>query len=296
MSRSLSPWQADLLLLLGAFFWGTTFVPQRLAADNLEPFAYNAARFALGALVVLPLALRRMPTRGGEWRIGLLTGLALAAASAFQQAGMEFTTAANGGFITGFYVVLVPIAALALRITRRTEPGVWWGALLALVGMYFISVPPGGIGGVNRGDVLVLTGAFCWTAQILLLDHFSPGRNPFLLSCVQNAACAAGSLIISLGFETTTAAGLAASWWHILYAGVLSAGVAFTLQVVAQRDSPPAHAAVIMSLEAVFAALAGALCLGETFTLRGGLGAALMLAGMLAAQAHLFRRKPAPAA
>ena len=293
MSPTLPPWQANLLLLLGAVLWGTTFVPQRMAAEHLGPFAFNAARFALGALVVLPLAWMRRPSRGGEMRVGWHTGLALMAASAFQQAGMAHTTAGNGGFITGLYVVFVPFVARAFG--KRTGGAVWAGAALALAGLYFLSIPAEGMAGINRGDVMILAGSACWTWQIMTLDRNSPGRDPFKISCWQNAFCAGTSLIVSLFIETTSSSALRATWFPILYAGVLSAGVAFTLQVIAQRSAPPASAAVIMSLEAVFAALAGMWFLHEVMTPRAWMGAALMLAGMLLAQADAFTRKNPPA-
>ena len=297
MSPTLPPWQANLLLLLGAVLWGTTFVPQRMAAEHLGPFAFNAARFALGALVVLPLALVKRPSIGGEMRVGWWTGLALMTASAFQQAGLSgesHTTAGNAGFITGMYVVFVPFVARAFG--KKTGGSIWAGAFLALVGLYFLSIPEEGMAGVNRGDLLILAGSACWTWQIMTLDRNSPGRDPFKISCWQNAFCAATSLVVSLVVETTHSSSLHAAWYPILYAGVLSAGVAFTLQVIAQRSAPPASAAVIMSLEAVFAALAGMWFLSEVMTPRAWMGAALMLGGMLLAQGEAFARKTRPPA
>jgi drug/metabolite transporter (DMT)-like permease len=284
-------WRSNLLLLIGAALWGSTFVPQRLAAEFLGPFSYNAARFALGALVVLPFALARRPSRGGEGFAGVATGLALAAAATLQQAGMAYTTAGKAGFVTGLYVAIVPVFALAFG--RRSSGLVWLGVLLCVIGLHALCVPPEGFPAVNRGDWLVLGSAFCWAVQILLLDHLSPGRDPFRISCIQNAVCALASLLCALAWESSTLADWRAAAGYILYAGIFSAGIAFTLQVVAQRHSPPGHVAVLMSLEAVFAALVGWAWLDERLDGRAAFGAALLLGGTLLAQADALRvQKP----
>ena len=212
---------------------------------------------------------------------GLLVGLFLFAAATLQQAGIVFTTAGKAGFITSLYVVIVPLLGVALgqRIPRAT----WLGALLAAVGLYFLTMRPGELR-MAPGDLLVLVGALLWAVHMLLLGRLSPGRDPVRLAFVQFITCAALSGLAALLFETTTAAGLRAALLPILYTGVLSVGVGYTLQVAGQRHAPPADTAIILSLEAVFAVLAGWLLLGEQLTARALLGCGLMLAGILISQ------------
>ena len=214
-------------------------------------------------------------------RGGLLVGAVLFAAATLQQAGIMFTTAGKAGFITSLYVVIVPLLGLALghRIARAT----WVGALLAAVGLYFLSLRPGDLR-MAPGDLLVLIGAVLWAVHMLLLGRLSPGCDPARLAFVQFMTCAALSGLAALLFETTTADGLRGALPAILYTGVLSVGVGYTLQVAGQRHAPPADTAIILSLEAVFAVLAGWLLLGEQLTARALLGCGLMLVGILISQ------------
>jgi len=309
--------RADLLLLLTALIWGFAFVGQRTGMAHVGPLAFNATRFAIGALVLLPLILSSRRSAYPQMRpasaaspsaseaadsatrhsppatrplprppapllpAGLLVGLFLFAAATLQQAGIVFTTAGKAGFITSLYVVIVPLLGVALgqRIPRAT----WLGALLAAVGLYFLTMRPGELR-MAPGDLLVLVGALLWAVHMLLLGRLSPGRDPVRLAFVQFITCAALSGLAALLFETTTAAGLRAALLPILYTGVLSVGVGYTLQVAGQRHAPPADTAIILSLEAVFAVLAGWLLLGEQLTARALLGCGLMLAGILISQ------------
>ena len=212
---------------------------------------------------------------------GLLAGLVLFAGASLQQVGIVYTTAGKAGFVTGLYVVIVPL--LGLLWGQRTPGMTWAGAVLAAVGLYLLTVTDGFT--LAEGDGLVLVGAFFWAAHVLLIGRLS-GRyvEPVLLACLQFSVCAVLSLIVALATEPVTLQGLEAAALPILYGGLLSVGVAYTLQVVAQRDAPPAHAAIILSLETVFAVLAGWLWLNETLTERGLFGCGLMFAGMLLSQ------------
>ena len=292
--------RSDLLLLLGAAIWGLAFVGQRVGMAHLGPFTFNAVRFALGGLVLVPIMLlarkRRPPAAddsplpGRPWSIvgrpssavpgGLATGVVLFAGSTFQQVGIVYTTAGKAGFVTSLYVLLVPLLGLALG--RRAPAATWLGALLAAAGLYFLTMQ--GAFRMELGDLLVLVGAFMWAVHVLLVGHISPGRNPILLAFVQFMTCAALSAAVALLVETATAADLRAAAGAILYTGILSVGVGYTLQVAGQRHAPPADAALLMSMESVFAVLGGWLLLGEQLAARALLGCGLMLAGIVVAQ------------
>lgn len=288
--------RTDLLLLLTAFIWGFAFVAQRVGMEHVGPFTFNAVRFALGGLTLLPVALflRRKgwaqagPTRPLIWA-GPLVGLVLFGGASLQQAGIVTTTAGNAGFITGLYVILVPLSGLLWG--QRAGAGAWVGALLAVAGLYLLSVTEALT--IQSGDLLVLLGAFFWTAHVQLIGWLTRRVDALLLSVVQFLVCAVLSLAVALGSESIQAQGLAGAAPAILYGGLLSVAVAYTLQVVAQRTARPSHAAILLSLESAFAALGGWLMLGEQLTPRALLGCALMLAGMLLSQ--LLRKPEAPA-
>ena len=197
-----------------------------------------------------------------------------------QQAGLVWTTAGKAGFVTGLYVVLVPLAGLLWG--QRPGWSRWLGAALAAAGLFLLSVTRSFT--LERGDLLVLVGALFWTAHVHVLGWLSPRTRVVALSCVQFAVCSVLSGIVTLFTERVTVAALQAAAVPILYGGLVSVGVAYTLQVVAQRHAPPAHAAILLSLETVFAALGGWLVLGERLSPRGLAGCALMLAGMLCSQ------------
>jgi drug/metabolite transporter (DMT)-like permease len=291
--------KAEMLLLLAAIIWGFAFVAQRVGMDHVGPFTYNGVRFMLGALSLLPLLWlgRRSaaPISPGDWRPilggGLLAGLILFAGASLQQVGIVYTTAGKAGFITGLYVVIVPL--LGLLWGHRTPWSTWIGAALALAGLYLLTLTDDLT--LAEGDGLVLFGAVFWAAHVLVIGWLS-GRHiePVLLACLQFVVCAVLSLATAAATETVTLAGLWGGAMPILYGGLLSVGVAYTLQVVAQRDAPPAHAAIILSLETVFAALGGWLLLDEILSGRGLLGCALMFAGMLLSQLGLGRAAPPP--
>lgn len=293
----------DALLLLTAAIWGFAFVAQRAGMQHVGPLWFTAVRFALGAVSLLPLVLLRRrvrpraeggiapadrPARFNPIAAGLLAGIVLFGGAILQQAGMVWTSAGKAGFITGLYVVLVPLVGLVSG--ERAGWARWAAALLAAAGLFFLSVARTFT--LERGDLLVLAGALFWTAHVRLLGWLSPRTDPVALSCVQFAVCSLASGIAGLLLEPVSMAALAAAAMPILYGGLLSVGVAYTLQVVAQRRAPPAHAAVLLSLETVFAALGGALVLGERLGPRGLLGCGLMFAGMLLSQLPLFLGEP----
>ncbi len=276
--------RADLLMLLIALIWGTTFIAQRMSIDSVGPFFYSASRFLLGALVLLPLAYFRGKGENGPsknlWRDGALLGLIIAVGINLQQVGLQFTTIANAGFITGLYVVIVPIIGLFLR--HKMHTATWLGVFLAVLGMYFLSVQ--GDFTVLKGDWFQLIGAIAWSAHVLLLSVLSQRHDPIRLSIVQFFVCGVVCLLLSMIFENTSDQNIVQAVPAILYGGLLSVGLGYTLQVFAQRNAIPPHAAIIFSMESVFAALAAWLILGETISIRAILGCVLMLTGMLIAQ------------
>jgi drug/metabolite transporter (DMT)-like permease len=289
--------RSDLLLVLAAAIWGLAFVAQRLGMEHTGPLTFNGVRFALGAAALWPLAWRRgavdrsiaegpidggthAATRRRTVRRGVALGLVLFGGATLQQAGLVYTTAGKAGFITGLYVVLVPL--LGLGFGARTRNATWLAAGLAAAGLYLLTIT--GRLRMEPGDLLVLGGAVFWAVHVLLIGRWAPSTDPIRLASLQFAVCAAASLVGAFLLEDPAWSQLRGALWPILYAGLLSTGVAYTLQVVAQRHAPPAHAAIILSLEAVFAVLGGATVLGERLTTRGWAGCGLMLGGMILSQ------------
>jgi drug/metabolite transporter (DMT)-like permease len=297
--------RADLLLLLAAILWGGAFVAQRVGMQYVQPLTFNGVRFALGAAVLVPIiAIRSLRGRAGEDHAsehstadrgysclfgGIVAGLVMFAAVSLQQFGVVYTTAGKAGFITGLYVGLVPI--LGLLVGQRTRAATWVGAGLSVVGLYFLSV----IGPleVNRGDGLVMICAVVWAIHVVLIGKLAPRVDPLKLGLVQFATVAVISLIGAACTETITPQGLRAAAGAIAYGGLVSVGIAFTLQLVGQRHAPAAHAAILLGLEAVFSAIAAYFVLAETLDSWELFGAALMFAGMLVSQINrLWARSP----
>ena len=254
--------RADLLMLITAMIWGSVFVAQQLGMENIGPFLYSGLRFVLASLVLIPVIIliqrrsqqpRSAPSRGLLLG-GAIMGLALAIGINLQQVGLMFTTVTNSGFITGLYVIVVPL--LGLFIGQKSSLGIWLGASLAVVGMFLLSVGEGFT--VASGDWLQLAGAFVWGVHVLLVGFFASRHDPLRLAFIQFATCAAISLLLALVFETATLDGIIKAGPAILYGGLFGVAVGFTLQVVAQQHAIASHAAIILSLEAVFAAIAGA--------------------------------------
>ncbi len=288
--------KSDVLLLVTATIWGFAFVAQRAGMEFVGPFTFNAIRFALGALALVPFVWfgrkrphpSRVPTFSRPFLFGTaLAGTILFLGSTFQQTGIVYTTAGKAGFITGLYVILVPILGLALG--HKTDLKTWAGALLAVGGLYFLSVR--GNFKIQTGDLLVLVSAFFWASHVLVIDNLSPKFDTLRLALLQFLVCSILSLVAALWVEEIMWVKIVQAAVPILYAGVLSVGIAYTLQVVAQKNAHPSHAAIIMSLESVFAAVGGWLVLGEKLSPRESLGCLLMFTGMILSQLQWPGRK-----
>ncbi|WP_031482371.1 DMT family transporter [Maridesulfovibrio frigidus] len=283
--------KADVLLLITAMIWGAAFVAQRVGMDYVGPFTFNAVRFALGAFALLPLIYRLDSEKKKDgtykkldmnqfFKGSIIAGSALFLGSTLQQWGLVYTTAGNAGFITGMYVVFVPIMGLFFK--QKTGLPTWVGVVLAVVGMYLLSVNEGF--NIAFGDLLVLISAFFWAGHVIVISLISSRIDPIKFASGQFVVCSIFSFIGVFMVEEVTLSGIYAGAIPILYGGLMSVGVAYTLQVIAQQDAKPAHAAIILSLESVFAAVAGWLLLGETLTIQGLFGCGLMLCGMLVSQ------------
>ena len=289
--------KADGLLLLAAVIWGFAFVAQRLGMDHMGPFTFNGVRFLLGSVSILPLLVSRhwgqksvpyvkaaSPSSLETIRWGVVVGVFLYGGASLQQVGLVYTTAGKAGFITGLYVVFVPLLGLFWGV--RPDPGTWVGAALAAAGLYLLSVTESFT--ISPGDLLVLTGALFWACHVLLIGWLTRRHKALLISLVQFLTCAILSLITAIMTESITLESIKKTSIPLFYGGFISVGIAYTLQVVAQRHAPPAHAAILLSLESFFAAVGGWLILGETLSFRAMTGCALMMAAMLAAQLQLF--------
>ena len=287
MIRSEKSFQASLLLLITAVIWGGGFVAQRLAMQQLGPFLFNGFRFSLGALTLAPVLLlrkRQARTVPVAWQktipVGVTAGLFLFFGATFQQLGLVYTTAGKAGFITGLYVIIVPI--LGMFWGDRAPLGTWVGALLAVGGLYFLSVSPGFQ--IAPGDGYELLGAFFWAGHVQWIAKYSPRMDPFQISFVQ--AIFTSLLSFGTGFllETYDPAALMSAFWLIVYGGVVSIGIAYTMQVIGQQVAKPTPAAILLSMESVFAAFLGWFFLREALTPRVLAGCGLMLAGMILSQ------------
>lgn len=288
---------ADALLLTTSIVWGVTFVVQK-DIGGLPPLAFVAARFAISAAVVAPLALiegRRAgsPPAPRSWRLAVLIGVLLFLGASLQQVGLATTSATNGGFLTACYVVLTPFVVWALSRARPRKIVLAAGAV-SFIGAGLLAAGGGPATPPTIGDALVLIADFAWATGIALTPVFlMRTERPLALALSQYAVCAALGAIGSLLFERAETSDFLAAAPAILFAGVVSGAVGYTLQIVAQRYTPPAEAALILSMESVFAALAGALVLGERLTLMGAVGCGLILFGAVAAEVTpLARRNP----
>lgn len=277
---------SDLLLLLTAIIWGFAFVAQRAGMEFTGPFTFNACRFLLGGIVLIPVAIMQKPKRFTKHQLeasvkgGVIAGILLFGGASLQQIGIIYTTAGNAGFITGFYVVLVPVFGLLFK--QKTRLNVWLGAIVALVGMYFLSVTADFK--ISKGDIYVLIGAFIWAFHVLIIGKYAPIANAIIIAVIQFMICGILSFIFALYAEPLIWDGILKAGIPILYGGLMSVALAFTLQVVAQKNAHPSLAAIILSTEALFAVVGGWLILNESMTFRGIIGCSLMLAGMILAQ------------
>lgn len=288
--------RSNILLLLTAAIWGFAFVAQKVGAMYVGGFTFNGIRFALGSISLIPLLLYFSKKEKAENRVssitsaipgGLLAGIVLFLGATFQQIGLAHTTAGKAAFITGLYIVLVPLFGILLK--HRVHITVWYGAILAVIGLYLLSVTEGF--SISKGDFLQLVGSIFWACHILIIDHFTKKEDPLKLSFVQFVTCSSLSIFVALIYEKITIEGLTQALIPILYGGFLSVGIAYTLQVVAQKHAKPSHAALILSMESVFATIGGLLLLNEQMGVRGYAGCALMLAGILLSQLQNIRGK-----
>ena len=287
--------KADILLFITAAIWGFAFVAQRTGMEHVGPFLFNGVRFALGGTSLLPFYFYQKNKKSDNTKIsdkkGLLIGATLAGilmttGASFQQIGVKYTTAGNAGFITGLYVVIVPI--IGLFIGKTTNKQTWIGAVLAIIGMYLLSIRGGYH--IELGDLLVFISAFFWASHVQIIGKITLKYSPIAISIIQFYVCSLISMIIAIIFEPIILSDIISAGIPILYAGLFSVGIAYTLQVIAQKDAHPSQAAIILSLESVFAVIGGMLMLGETMSLRGLLGCVLMLLGMILSQVKLRQK------
>lgn len=285
---------ANMLLLLTAAIWGFSFVAQRVGSQYVGAFTFNGVRFALGSISLIPLIIYfdkiKKSGNNNEGKIevnakksilpGVLVGIILYAAATLQQIGLIYTTAGKASFITGLYMVFVPIIGIFLK--HKIKRNSWLGVVIAVVGLYLLSVNENF--SIGYGDLLEVIGAIFWAIHILTIDYFSKKMDALKLCCIQFATCSFLSLMTALIFEQITMSGISQALVPILYGGLLSVGVAYTLQVVAQKNAKPSHAAMILSMESIFGALGGALLLGESMSSRGYTGCILILVGILVSQ------------
>ena len=301
--------QADLVLLLVALIWGVSIVLQHIAAAEVQAYMFNGVRFLLGVIVILPFAIheasgiavpdgdrssievvslaRLLPVK---YLPGVfLTGLLLAAGSAFQQIGMKYTTASNAGFITGLYVVFVPIFLTFGGLRKVPRPMVWIAALLSACGLFLLSTS--GHFRVNRGDLLVLAGSVFWALHVILVDWMVRRVRVMQFVVGQSLVCGLVSLVVGMYLEPQALQPIVSYWWLLAYTGIIAVGVGFTFQAVGQRMAPPADTAIILSMESVFAAIGGWLFLAESLTPLQLLGGGIILLGMMVAQSDVILEK-----
>jgi drug/metabolite transporter (DMT)-like permease len=282
--------KSNILLLMTAMIWGFAFVAQRVGAEHVGAMTFNGVRFALGALSLSPIVLitlHKTPMDKTCKKMTLLAsvagGTALFVASLLQQWGVELTqSAGKAGFITSLYTVLVPVIGF-LFLRRKTGVFVWLGAFLAVGGLYLLSMTGNEKAGI--GDLVLIIGAIVWALHILIIDYFNEKQiNAVAFAMGQFAVCAVYNLVGAAIFEDIAIAGITAAAVPILYGGLMSVGVAYTLQIFGQRGADPTAASVILSTESMFSAIGGILILGETMTVGGAIGCVLIFGGVVLAQ------------
>lgn len=285
--------RSTLILLLTAIIWGCAFVAQRVGSQYIGPFTFNSIRSALGALSLVPVILifeRKMPRekRLASMKYSVVAGAILFVATNLQQFGINITqNAGKSAFITGLYTILVPVAYFVI-FRRRTGINVVIGALIALVGLYLLC---GSMGPLGVGDVYLFIGTLFWTAHIMWIDHaMALGLGAVTFSATQFAVAAILGAIAAFFTETVTLEAIGSALTPILYSGIMSTGVAYTCQVIGQKNADPTLAAIVLSTESVWAAISGALILDERMSTAAVIGCTLMLAGIIVAQLN-FKRK-----
>lgn len=287
----------SLLLLLTSFIWGVAFVAQSVGGEAVGCFTFNGVRSLIGAVVLIPVILfldkqkkkelgeEKFPEEKGDSKTlllgGICCGVMLCIASNFQQFGISFTTVGKAGFITAMYILIVPILGLFMKKSAGIK--VWLGVVLATIGLYMLCMTSESFS-LSKGDFLVLICAGFFSLHILIIDYFSPKVDGVRMSCIQFFVCGLISMVIAFIFEEPEPGAILSGWLPILYAGVLSCGVAYTLQIVGQKNMDPTVASLILSLESVFSVLAGWVILNQTLSARELLGCVLMFLAIILAQ------------
>ena len=294
MKKQTIPLKNSLILLLTATIWGVAFVAQSVGMDYVGGFTFNAVRSIIGSIVLLPVILfldrQKTPAvrteeekKSGQKTLlmgGIACGICLCLASNFQQFGIKYTTVGKAGFITACYIVIVPILGLFLK--KKCSPYIWGAVVMALIGLYLLCITDGF--SIGKGDILVMICAVLFSLHILVIDYFSPKVDGVKMSCIQFLVCGILSGIPALIFENPQISSILAAWQPILYAGVMSCGVAYTLQIVGQKNMNPTVASLILSLESCISVLAGWIILGQSMSRKEILGCVIMFAAIILAQ------------
>lgn len=293
--------RGEIFLSITALIWGTSFVVQKVSLDYIGPFTFVGMRFILGALFLFPVVLlldrikqKKTAQSVGDSDItekevfmtkptllgGAACGLALFMAASFQQNGLVYTTSGKAGFITGLYIVLVPL--LGLLVHKKVRGLIWIGVAFAIAGLYLLCIKDGFT--IGKGDLIVLTGALFWAIHILIVDHFAPTADCLKMSVIQILVAGMLSSVAMFLLETPTLNAIMDGAWTILYTAIVVTGIAYTLQIFGQRNTDPAIASIIMSLESVFAVISGMLLLNEVMSIKEIMGCVLMFIAVIITQ------------
>ena len=288
--------KSSFLLVLAAFIWGVAFVAQSVGMDYVGPFTFIGARYLIGGLVLIPcmILLKKMGYGGDEnksedqkeeeFRIGVrggfFCGLALFISRSLQHIGIMDTTVGKAGFITALYIVIVPILGIFMK--KKVSWTIWVSVAVAVIGMYLLCITDGF--SIGMGDIYVFLCAIGFSFHILVIDHFSPKADGVLISCVQFFVAGILGTIVAFAVETPDLKSLCAAWMPVLYAGILSSGAGYTLQIVGQKNMNPVVASLLLSLESVFSLIAGWVLLGQRLSLREQLGCLLVFCAIILAQ------------
>lgn len=292
--------KSSLILLLTATIWGVAFVAQSVGMEYIGPFTFNAIRCVLGGLVLIPviLVLKKKKETGAEnqekedkktlWAGGIACGVILCIASNLQQFGIMEASVGKSGFFTALYIVMIPV--IGIFIGKRPGIKLWFCVALAVVGMYLLCMKDGSFT-IERADIMLLLCALAFSFHILVVDYFSPKVDGLKMSCIQFFVCGVLSAVGMLFTETPDISNIQAAWLPLLYAGLLSCGVGYTLQIVGQKGINPVIASLIMSLESVISALAGWVILGQVLSPKEILGCVLMFVAIIITQIPIGNKK-----
>ncbi|WP_071394577.1 DMT family transporter [Bacillus tuaregi] len=284
--------RGELLLTITALIWGTSFVAQRVGMEYIGPFTFTATRFIIGTLSLIPVIFimgrihnkpKSKASNGTNKDLligGLACGIALFFGISFQQAGLVYTTAGKAGFITALYIVLVPL--FGLFIQKKVGKSVWIGVVLAVIGLYLLCMTEGFT--ISKGDLIVLCGTVFWAIHILVVDHFAPKVDGLKMSFIQFFVAGILSLLVAIFAENIELSSILDSAGPILYTGIVVVGIAYTFQILGQKGTSPTVAAIILSMESVFAVISGMIILGESMSLKEIIGCVIMFIAVIIAQ------------